>query len=561
MRVLIFHGYLLRGTGSNVYNAELAQALVGQGHDVELVCQDVDAAELDWVDAVGRWNNAGELVVEELRRIRDEDRGRCTVHLPPIAGRLPVYVQDNYEHFEARTFDQFDDDELKFYIDRNVMAVRQVVERARPNFALANHMVMGPFIVAQAVGGKIPYVVKIHGSAMEYTVRPHPRFLPYATRGVGGARAVLVGSRHIASRTWDTLRIADLEQRIFLGPPGVDIERFKPRERSEARVALVDAAEQAAAKPRNGWSSRQVEATAGLYERARTAARSDGMLSWDEVAEAVRDLQNDYDTAGIDWEAPERLQRLASIGSAPLVLYVGKLIVSKGVDLLIAAWPLVLREEPDARLLITGFGAYREGLELLIDALADGDMPTVRWIVEGGRALEGGEQGRLTILSAFFDSLSEEALEQYLVDARQLRDSISFVGRFEHDIVSQLIPAADCQIVPSTFPEAFGMVAAEAAACGVPPICAEHSGLLEVIDKLREHLSGVGGTMLGFGLSDWSVQHLAARIRTATEMTDEHRAELSARLVRTARDEFSWGGVARELITAGTGPLDELRKP
>ncbi len=40
MRVLIFHGYLLRGTGSNVYNASVASALAGLGHDVHLLCQD-----------------------------------------------------------------------------------------------------------------------------------------------------------------------------------------------------------------------------------------------------------------------------------------------------------------------------------------------------------------------------------------------------------------------------------------------------------------------------------------------------------------------------------------
>jgi len=48
VRVLIFHGYLLRGTGSNVYNASLAQALAGQGHDVHLLCQDRHARGLDW---------------------------------------------------------------------------------------------------------------------------------------------------------------------------------------------------------------------------------------------------------------------------------------------------------------------------------------------------------------------------------------------------------------------------------------------------------------------------------------------------------------------------------
>ena len=43
MRVLIFHGYMLRGTGSNIYNANLAQALARLGHEVHLLCQDRDA--------------------------------------------------------------------------------------------------------------------------------------------------------------------------------------------------------------------------------------------------------------------------------------------------------------------------------------------------------------------------------------------------------------------------------------------------------------------------------------------------------------------------------------
>src|SRR6187549_2394067 len=56
LRVLIFHGYLLQGTGSNVYNAELAAALVRAGHEVHLLCQDRAPLELDWVDAAGDWD-------------------------------------------------------------------------------------------------------------------------------------------------------------------------------------------------------------------------------------------------------------------------------------------------------------------------------------------------------------------------------------------------------------------------------------------------------------------------------------------------------------------------
>ena len=42
MKVLIAHGYLLRGTGSNIYNASLARALARLGHEVHLLCQERD---------------------------------------------------------------------------------------------------------------------------------------------------------------------------------------------------------------------------------------------------------------------------------------------------------------------------------------------------------------------------------------------------------------------------------------------------------------------------------------------------------------------------------------
>lgn len=567
MRVLIFHGYLLRGTGSNVYNAELAQALIAGGHDVDLVCQEKAARELEWVDAVGTWDNSGELVVEDLKRLRDRprggapERGRCTVFLPPIADRLPVYVQDNYEHFAARTFDQFGDDELDFYISRNVMAVRAVVENARPDVALANHMVMGPHILEQALAGEIPYVAKVHGSAMEYIVRPHPRFLPYARSGVGAARAVLVGSRHIAERTWDTLRIPELEKRIFLGPPGVDVERFRPLARRSRAELIAAAGEDVLGLPRLGYGPAQTVATEGLYERVRTAAHMGGMMNYAEVAEDVAALQTVYETDGIDVRAGDDLRALATLEGVPIVLYVGKLIVSKGVDLLVAAWPIVRQEFPDAILLITGFGAYREGLELLISALSDGDLKTARWIAEGGRAFEGGGPSELGFLTAFFDSLDEDSEPAYIEAARGMRDSVVFTGRLEHDVLSSVIPTVGCQVVPSTFPEAFGMVAAEAAACGVPPISADHSGLSEVTAELQKSLSGASASLLSFKLTEHAVQHLAGRIRATLGLSDDQRAELSARLVQTAEEHFSWSGVASELLDAGLGRTAALRRP
>src|ERR671919_2711922 len=111
MRVLIAHGYLLRGTGSNIYNASLARALARLGHEVHLFCQ-----ERDWPAPDG-----------------------VTVHNPDIGRILPVYVADRYDGFEAKPYPDLSDAELRHYIDANVEAVKAA---PRCDLALANHLVM-----------------------------------------------------------------------------------------------------------------------------------------------------------------------------------------------------------------------------------------------------------------------------------------------------------------------------------------------------------------------------------------------------------------------------------
>ena len=73
---------------------------------------------------------------------------------------------------------------------------------------------MGPLILARALAGTgVPYAVKIHGSALEYTVKPYPRFLPAAREGLAGAGGVLVGSRHTGESLWAALDDPGLEAR------------------------------------------------------------------------------------------------------------------------------------------------------------------------------------------------------------------------------------------------------------------------------------------------------------------------------------------------------------
>jgi glycosyltransferase involved in cell wall biosynthesis len=503
MRVLVFHGYLLRGTGSNVYNARLCAALARAGHSVDLLCQEPRPEELDFVDAAGTWEG-GEAHVTTLR-----EPVRVTAWRPDIGRLLPVYVADRYEGFDARPLLECSDAEIEAYVKANVDAVRDVCARELPDVALANHLVMGPAILARGLGARVPYAVKVHGSALEYVVKRDPeRFLPWAREGLADARTVLVGSRHTGESLWAAMQDDGLPARTRLGPPGVDVDEFRPRDDAAAGIASL--IERLDASGDGG----------GEGSFARDAGAAAGALRGLDV---IRDRH---------------------------VCFIGKLIVSKGIDLLLAAWPLV----PQARLVVVGFGGFRDGLLELLDALAAGDRDAVRAIARAGRELEGGPRAPLRHLLAFLETADDD----YWAAARDLRERVVLTGRLEHDELAPLLAACEALVFPSTFPEAYGMVAAEAAACGVLPISAGHSGAKEVSAMLAAAVPQEAREWLSFPVDDDAVRAIAARVRAWLQASDEVRAATRAALVATARERFSWEVVAGGVVAAAEGRLSEL---
>jgi glycosyltransferase involved in cell wall biosynthesis len=446
MRVLIFHGYMLRGTGSNIYNVNLAPALARLGHEVHLVCQD-----------------------------REVKIPGVQIHNPDIDGLLPVYVRDPYPGFEVKTFPEMTEAELDRYVDANVAAVQEVAAEAGGiDAALANHLVMGPTILARA--DIAPFAAKIHGSALEYTVKPHPRFLLYAYEGMEAAQGALVGSAHTGESLWAALPdLPGLEAKTRLGPPGVDVEEFAPIER----------------------------------------------------------------------------------GRDPLVVFVGKLIVSKGVDLLLAAWPLVRAKHPGIRLQVAGFGAYEDGLRRLRTALDRGDLEAARAVAAAGWGLEGGEEKPLPILSAFL----ADPPPGYADAARAAAGSVEWLGRLEHDEVASLLPHAEALVMPSTFPEAFGMVAVEAASSGTLPVSAGHSGMREVSERLSADQPPAVAPLTSFPIEPGAVQAIADRLDRWLALPELTRAEARATLVDTVARLWSWEGVARGVLDAAAGNLGALPIP
>ena len=121
-----------------------------------------------------------------------------------------------------------------------------------------------------------------------------------------------------------------------------------------------------------------------------------------------------------------------------------------------------------------------------------------------------------------------------------------FTGPLEHRHLVHLLALADATVVPSIFPEAFGMVAAEAAATGSPPLVARHSGLAEIAEGLEEEYRTHLRHLASFATGD--AAELGAKLSELLALPDADRAALRAAARNATATRWSWAGVARRLL-------------
>jgi glycosyltransferase involved in cell wall biosynthesis len=412
MRIFVWHGYLLAGTGSNIYARQLAREWSGEGHEVVVFSQEPHPERFDLGGA------------ETVR--------------PDVGGLLPVFVVDEYEGYEVKRVQDCTRAELEAWAEANAAAMRG---RLPADFVFVNHVLMGGPVGA-AVG--IPYVVKAHGSELEYSMRGNPELSAWGREALAGAKATIVGSEHIREVLAE---VCDHTENVHEIPPGVDVELWRPAPRGEALAALLAESRKDPPNPGNA------------NERLPDEGNADRLGAF---------LADDRAT----------------------VVYFGKLIENKGVQVLFEALRGV-----DARVLVVGFGDYRAELERLAEGL---------------------------------DAL--------------------FTGPLEHRHLVHLLALADASVVPSIFPEAFGMVAAESAAAGCPPIVANHSGLAEIAQGLERFYPPELRDLPSFASGD--ALDLRAKLLEQLALGPGEREALRAAAREAGVELWSWTSVARRILDA-----------
>ena len=229
MKIVLWHGYLLGGTGSNVYTRALAREWSRAGHEVVVLCQEPHPELFDV--------------------------GTARVARPDVGGLLPVFVLDRYEGYEVKLLQDCSRADLDTWVEANAAAVRAELPA---DLVFCNHILLGG-AVGRASGAR--YAVKAHGSELEYAMRGRPELEAWGREVLDGAQAIFVGSVHIREVLED---VCGHVERVHEVPPGVDIGEWRPMPRDEALAGLL--AEAGQDQPNSGNANERAP-DAGNAER------------------------------------------------------------------------------------------------------------------------------------------------------------------------------------------------------------------------------------------------------------------------------------------------------
>ncbi len=189
-----------------------------------------------------------------------------------------------------------------------------------------------------------------------------------------------------------------------------------------------------------------------------------------------------------NWSEDERDEVRARLArpEEKIVMFVGRFVREKGIQVLLNAANVVLAQEPETKFMIVG-GGHRERLERFVD-----------WA--------------------------------------GLKDKVLFTGFMANRSLHQLYRVADVAVFPSLY-EPFGIVALEGMAAGAPVVTSDAGGLPEVVQHDKTGTLSFAGNPESLG---WAILHVLRDRERAKRLSEAAKKRLGV--------DFDWSNLADRTI-------------
>lgn len=160
----------------------------------------------------------------------------------------------------------------------------------------------------------------------------------------------------------------------------------------------------------------------------------------------------------------------------------------------------------------------------------------------------GGQRSMWQVVIAGQDENGHKAEVEAAIRERQLQQDFRFVGAIDGPAKWDVYRSANLFVLPS-HTENFGLVVAEALACGLPVITTRGTPWEELVTR------GCGWwTQIG-------AEPLARALREATTLTDAERQEMGRRGRRLVADNYTWPAAAQKMLAVYRWMLGQGERP
>jgi glycosyltransferase involved in cell wall biosynthesis len=535
--VYCFYGYFLKGTGSAIYARELCRSMNRLGINLVVFSQEDEPGGLDFI------SSAFEISRGKLKRLFEREpiyEGE-TVHIrPDLEGVLPVYVYDSYPSYrKVITFADMTEKDLLDY----ARSLQEAVHLFQTNFSIGcgglivHHLVPIPYIVFPLFSEiQCKKISIFHGSDLNFAIRKNrlmenifEESLRYTDRIVALTEA---GAKDVISYS------GSLQEIIEVISPGIDTQLFYPRPSKEAALEEL--------------KSLMKELPASAQEQLERKSYINALYSTEHV-DSIQLLSAEIEKI----EArkicePDLIKFLEDSIENELIVFAGKYLWTKGISSLLLSMPFVWNENPDASLLLIGYGSSRGFLEKMLSELWSGNLLEVIELVSNHRDLDLGSREDV-IRDApveFVEKLRDkEFLLNYksLCDFKNFKSKVKFGGYLDHKRLAPLLSMADVFVAPSLFKESFGLVLLEAASSGTIPVGSCHSGFSDILRGISDELK-ICKDVICPELDESFIESLSVSIIDALRLSRNIK-DLGTMLHDFVNKYYSWDASVKKFVS------------
>jgi len=519
------HGYLLSGTGSNLYVRNIVKKMCELGQDVVLVCQEFTPEDYDFISKHYKAKGGNYQLIFQRETPYP---GKCEVYTPDTNNELLVYVYDRYKDLHVREMKDVSKFDIQNYITNNAKTIQHICESNDIRLTFSNHLVLQPQYVEKGMAAaqcSSKHIIIGHGSDLSYAISQSAYLEGLSRATLATADQLVAVSQHSKQNMQSYYRDLDLASCKVISA-GLDERLFEdmPQEEEKALIeAYLDTVDQG-----QGFSAGQVQMIADMV-----AANNFDFA----------DVQASYEPKDVEVDVKGRLFDMLYRRDNQKVIFLGKYLEQKGLIPLVLGLPILYARNPQANFILVGFGALRAHLEYLLQLVKLGKMDV---IFDRAQALGITLEEDFAILDELKHWLSDpENSVLYQQGARLIDSNTLFTGYLDQRMAARILRRGKVSVFPSIYPEAFGMVTIEAMAAQTKPIVTRHSGFKEVLEVAAAQVPGLNIEDFSVPLDDQLLFSIVDRILALLEGGGE---EVIQEMSTFALSTYGWQGITRELL-------------